>query len=92
MPSTRDVSKNRDAWQKQKGRTRVIERKSNAADTWIMVAMFGFLALSLSMAIERYAPAADGTLAFVAGFLLGLSIVLNGVAIYKLAATATRKQ
>ncbi len=66
-------------------------RWSDGAKAWFKVGLAGLLVLSLSLAFHSYAPAM-GEFAFVSGLLLGLSIVLNGVAIYKLAESGIPRQ
>ncbi len=65
-------------------------RWPTGVEGWFEVGLFGLLALGLSLAIQRYAPT-EGALALLSGLLLGLSIVLDMVAIYKLAGSRVRE-
>jgi len=60
-------------------------RLFNSIEMWLAL---GLLALSLSFAVERYAPLTPAT-EFVTGLLIGLSVAANLYGIWQLSATAS---
>lgn len=63
----------------------MMSRLLNSAEAWLAL---GLLALSLSFAIERYAPPTTVT-EFVTDLLIGLSVAANIYGIWQLSANAS---